>query len=90
PAMVAVAPTLAYDSAAIGDRYGGQVPQALLARVDLPALVVVGGADHAFMVDVAHALVAGLPDARLAQLEGQGHDASPEVVAPPVVSFLRS
>jgi pimeloyl-ACP methyl ester carboxylesterase len=90
PDMVDVAPTLAYDSAALGDRDGGLVPGGVLARVDVPALVLVGGASPAFMVEVAQALTSGLPDARLEQLAGQGHDASPEAVAPPVVSFLSS
>jgi pimeloyl-ACP methyl ester carboxylesterase len=66
------------------------VPGGVLARVDVPALVLVGGASPAFMVEVAQALTSGLPDARLEQLAGQGHDASPEAVAPPVVSFLSS
>jgi hypothetical protein len=88
PAMVEVAPTLAYDSAAMGDRAGGLVPDAVLARMGVPALVLVGGASPAFMGDVAAALVDGLPQARLARLTGQGHDAPPEVVAPHVVPFL--
>lgn len=90
PAMVGVAPTLAYDSAAMGDRDGGLVPQELLARVEVPALVLVGGAEHAFMVEVAGSLIEGLPDARLVRLAGQGHDVAADVVAPHVVSFLTS
>ena len=88
PAMEAVAPTLAYDSAAMGDREGGLVPADLLGGVDVPSLVVVGGADHGFMIDVAHSLVADLPEARLAHLSGAGHDAGPDVVAPAVLPFL--
>ena len=88
PAMEAVAPTLAYDSAALGDREGGLVPTDLLARVGVPSLVVVGGADHGFMIDVARALVAGLSDARLARLAGAGHDVGPDVVVPAVLPFL--
>ena len=88
PAMEAVAPSLAHDSAAMGDRDGGLVPHDLLARVGVPALVMVGGADHGFMIDVARSLVDGLPDARLAHLPGAGHDARPEIVVPPLVPFL--
>jgi pimeloyl-ACP methyl ester carboxylesterase len=90
PAVIGVAPTLAYDSAAMGDRDGGLVPTALLAAVDVPALVLVGGDSPAFMLDVAEALAGGLPDARVAHLAGQGHDAAADVVAPHVVSFLTS
>jgi pimeloyl-ACP methyl ester carboxylesterase len=88
PAMQAVAPSLAHDSAAMGDRDGGLVPHDLLARVDVPALVMVGGADHGFMIDVARTLVDGLPDARLAHLLGAGHDAGPDIVAPALLRFL--
>ena len=88
PALEAVAPTLAYDSAAMGDREGGLVPVDLLGQVAVPSLVVVGGADHGFMIDVAHALVAGLPEARLAHLAGAGHDAGPDVVVPALLPFL--
>jgi hypothetical protein len=87
-ALEAVAPTLAYDSAAMGDRQGGLVPTSVLAQVTVPSLVVVGGAGHPFMVDVARLLVDALPDARLAHLAGHGHDAAADVVAPELVSFL--
>lgn len=88
--MEAVAPTLAYDSAAMGDRQGGLVPTEMLPQVGVPTLVLVGGADHGFMIDVAHSLVAGLPHAQLEHLVGARHDAGPELVAPPVVRFLLS
>lgn len=88
PAMEAVAPTLAYDSAAMGDRDGGLVPADLLGAIDVPTLVVVGGADHGFMVDVARSLVSGLPDARLEHLVGAGHDVGADVVAPRILPFL--
>lgn len=88
PAMEAVAATLAHDSAAMGDRDGGLVPAELLAQINVPALVVVGGADHGFMVDVAASLAEGLADARLEHLVGAGHDAGPEIVAPAILPFL--
>lgn len=88
PAMEAVGPTLAYDSAAMGDRTGGTIPLEALGRVSVPTLVLVGGADHGFMVDVAHRLADGLPDAHFEQMEGAGHDVGPEVVVPRLVPFL--
>lgn len=84
----AVAPTLAYDSAAMGDLEGGLVPVDLFPRVQMPTLVLVGGADHGFMTDVAHLLVDGLPDPHFHHLLGARHDAGPDVVAPPVKRFL--
>ncbi|AWB93569.1 alpha/beta fold hydrolase [Aeromicrobium chenweiae] len=88
PALEAVAPSLAYDSAAMGDHDGGLVPEELLPAVTVPTLVLVGGADHGFMVDVARQLADGLPDARLEQLVGAGHDAGPDVVVPALLPFL--
>ena len=87
-AMEAVAPTLGYDSAAMGDRDGGLVPTEEIARIDVPTLVLVGGADHSFMIDVAHLLVAGIADARLEHLVGAGHDVGPEIVVPALLPFL--
>lgn len=89
PAMEAVAPSLAYDSAAMGDRNGGRVPDDLLAQVTVPTLVLVGGADHGFMVDVARRMVDALPDARFEQMLGASHDAGPDVVVPRLLPFLR-
>lgn len=88
PAMVGVAPTLAYDSAAMGDRDGGLVPAEVLAAVAVPTLVMAGGADHSFMLQVARTLVEGLPGAHLAHLEGARHDAGPDVVVPALLPFL--
>ncbi|MEV7397609.1 alpha/beta fold hydrolase [Aeromicrobium sp. NPDC092404] len=88
PAMEAIAPSLAYDSAAMGDSAGGLVPSELLARVDVPALVLAGGADHGFMIDVARQLTDDLPDGRMEHLVGAGHDAGPEVVVPQLLPFL--
>ncbi len=88
PAMEAVAPSLAYDSAAMGDADGGTVPTVLLARAEVPALVVAGGPDDGFMLEVARSLVEGLPDGRLEHLVDAGHDAGPDVVVPALLPFL--
>ena len=85
-----MAPSLAYDSAAMGDADGGLVPTSVLPSVTVPTMAMAGGADHAFMIDVARMLAAGLPNAAFAHLEGQSHDASPDVVAPPILEFLAS
>lgn len=90
PAMVAVAPTLAYDSAAMGDEQGGTIPTALLGLVAAPTVVLVGGADHGFMIDVARQLVDALPNAQLEHLVGAGHDVAGDIVAERITPFLTS
>ncbi len=87
-AMTAVAPTLAYDSAAMGDEHGGTIPTSLLPAAAMPALVVVGGADHGFMIDVARQLVEGLPKGTLEHLVGAGHDVAGDIVAARIAPFL--
>lgn len=87
-AMTEVAPTLAYDSAAMGDEHGGIIPTFLLAQVTAPTLVVVGGADHGFMIDVAQQLIAALPKGTLEHLVGAGHDVAGDVVAAHIAPFL--
>ncbi|MDQ3156077.1 MAG: alpha/beta hydrolase [Actinomycetota bacterium] len=88
PGMEAVGPSLAYDSAAMGDSSGGTVPVDLLARVDVPALVLVGGDDYGFMIDVAKQLADGIPDGRMEHMVGAAHDVGPEVVVPRLAPFL--
>ena len=89
PGMVAIGPSLAYDSAAMGDETGGRVPVELLGRVAVPTLVLVGGADYGFMVDVAREMTEALPDGRSEQMVGADHGAGPEVVVPRLLPFLR-
>ena len=62
PGMVALAPTLAYDSAVMDDlATGGAVPADLARRVTQPALVLVGGESPPFMHEVAQQLAELLP-----------------------------
>jgi pimeloyl-ACP methyl ester carboxylesterase len=89
PMFEAVAPTLAYDAAVIGsDR---MAPLDRAARVSVPALVMDGGANLAympFMHDTATRLAKAIPHARQRTLEGQTHDVNPEVLAPVLEEFL--
>jgi pimeloyl-ACP methyl ester carboxylesterase len=89
PMFEAVAPTLAYDAEAMGsDR---QAPVDRAARVAMPALVMDGGANLAympFMHDTATRLVKAIPHAQQRTLEGQTHDVNPEVLAPVLEEFL--
>jgi pimeloyl-ACP methyl ester carboxylesterase len=87
--LLAVAPTLAYDSAVMGDiERGGAVPADIVPRATRPGLVLVGGGNPPFMVEVGRRLLDLLPDARLQVLDGQGHVVPPDVLSPVVAGFL--
>jgi pimeloyl-ACP methyl ester carboxylesterase len=89
PGMEAVAPTLAYDHAAIlGEPWS--VPAELAARVSVPALVMAGDASLPFMPDAARVLSQAIPQGLLRMLEGQTHEVSPGVLAPVLVEFFTS
>jgi pimeloyl-ACP methyl ester carboxylesterase len=89
PGMEAVAPTLAYDHAAIlGEPWS--VPTGLAARVSVPALVMAGDASLPFMPDAARVLSQAIPHGQLRTLEGQTHEVNPGVLAPVLVDFFTS
>ncbi|MFF2727113.1 alpha/beta fold hydrolase [Streptomyces sp. NPDC058008] len=83
--LEAVAHTLAYDDALLGD---GSVPAARLASVTARTLVVTGG----FSTEVAHrttlALAAAIPRARHRTLTGQTRELAPHVIAPVLADFF--
>jgi pimeloyl-ACP methyl ester carboxylesterase len=86
PMFEAVAPTLAYDAAAMGkDR---AVPKRA-AAVSVPALVMNGTAIP-FMLDTATALAKVIPHARQRTLEGQTHDVDLKVLAPLLAEFFNN
>lgn len=89
PELVAVAPTLAYDFAVIGNAStGGAVPFDLLGRITQPALALCGTATPDWMIETARQVAEALPGGQYAELDGYGHDAPAEVVAPAVRRFL--
>jgi pimeloyl-ACP methyl ester carboxylesterase len=85
PAMEALAHTLAYDAAVIGDR---SLPTSLLASVETPTLVITGEQSPPFLRAAAQAAASALPKGRLAALPGQGHDINPDATATVMVRFL--
>ncbi len=85
PLFEAVAPTLAYDNAIMGD---GSVPADVAKAVKIPALVLDGGNSPAFMRQAADALAQLLPNGERRTLEGQTHDVAPEVLAPVLEEFF--
>jgi pimeloyl-ACP methyl ester carboxylesterase len=68
PQFEAVAPTLAYDHAVLGD---GAVPHERAARIAVPTLVANGGASPDFFAQAAKATEAAIPGAQHRVLEGQ-------------------
>ncbi len=87
----AVAPTLAYDAAALGkDR---SVPVERVTGIGMPTLVMDGGANYSlmpFMGKSATALAEAIPNAQHRTLEGQRHDVAMDVLAPVLTEFFTS
>jgi pimeloyl-ACP methyl ester carboxylesterase len=87
--LEAMAPTMAYDSAVMGDiSRGGAVPTDLAGRVTTETLVLVGGASPEWMIDVGRQVAEALPNGRLRVLEGQEHVVPPEVLVPVLKEFF--
>lgn len=85
PLFEAVAPTLAYDAADMGD---STVPTERAGALAIPTLVMDGGASFSFLHTGADTLAAALPYARRRTLEGQTHDVAAETLAPVLVEFF--
>lgn len=91
PMFEAVAPTLVYDAAAIGE--DGSVPVERAAAVNVPVLIMDGGANLTlmpFMHATASALAKAIPNAQQRTLEGQTHDVNMDILAPVLVEFFNS
>jgi pimeloyl-ACP methyl ester carboxylesterase len=87
PMFEAVAPTLAYDAAVMGE--DASVPTGRAARVAVPALIMDGGASEwPFMHITAVALANAMPHAQHRTLEGQTHEVAAEAIAPVLVEFF--
>ena len=54
-----------------------------------PTLILTGGSSFALFRPTAEALVAAMPNARSAILEGQEHNVDPTVLGPAMAEFLR-
>jgi pimeloyl-ACP methyl ester carboxylesterase len=88
PMWEAVAHTLAYDAAALGD--DGSVPTKRAASVAVPALIMDGGASYPFMHVTALALAKAMPHAEHRTLEEQTHEVAPQALAPVLEEFFNS
>ncbi|HEX8036422.1 MAG TPA: alpha/beta hydrolase, partial [Ktedonobacterales bacterium] len=91
PAFEAVAHTLPYDCAIVGDTGSGD-PRSLTrwASVTVPTLVMDGGASAPHMHHAAQVLADVLPHAQRRTLEGQMHDVAPELLAPILEAFFKN
>src|SRR5207247_3296829 len=89
PALEGVAHTLAYDGTVMGDTISGNPePLKRWASVGVPTLVMVGGESPPYQQHSVRALVETLPEAQLRTLEGQTHDAAPEILGPVLDEFF--
>ena len=89
PGLEAVAPTLAYDAAAMGKDRSVPIEQA--TKVKAETLVMDGGANleaMPFMHASAETLAKAVPNAERRTIEGQAHDVSSEILAPVLVEFF--
>jgi pimeloyl-ACP methyl ester carboxylesterase len=93
--MEAIAPTLPYDAACMGD---GHPPTDRLAKITRPTLVATGGASADaslggggdFFDRAADAIAASIPNAERQTVEGQTHMVDPKALAPVLERFFRS
>jgi len=83
--LEAVAHTLPYDAAIMGDY---SLPEATLAAVKAPVLIMHGGKTTPLLRDAAEDASALLPNGQLRVLAGQTHNAPAEVLAPVLAEFF--
>jgi hypothetical protein len=89
PSLEALAPTLLYDGLIMGEAMSGSAaPLRRWAAVDVPTLVMDGGASPEWMHHGADALAAILPAASRRTLAGQTHAVDPAVLAPALADFF--
>jgi len=89
PALLVIARTMPYDHEVMGDYdQGGTIPEQLVASIDMPTLVIAGGASPDFFRDTADRIAALLSNGTIAVLDGHGHEAPADIVAPAVAGFL--
>jgi pimeloyl-ACP methyl ester carboxylesterase len=86
--MLAVAPSMTYDLAVMGESSGGTVPTELMSSVTAPTVVLAGGESPEFFRTTAARVASLLPAAELVVLDGVDHGAPAEAVAPAVRGFL--
>lgn len=89
PGMEKIAHTLLYDQAIMeGKMSGTGMAKGQWDSVDVPTLVIEGGASPAWMRNSAATLAKALPKGQHRSLDGQTHGANPAVLAPVLEAFF--
>ena len=83
--LEAVAHTLPYDAAVMGDF---SLPAARFASITTPTLAIHGGKTDARLQKAVRAVAKAVPGAQLRTLKGQTHNVKPEVFSTVVVEFF--
>ena len=89
PGMEAMAPTLAYDNAVVGE--DRSVPVGIVTNIKAITLVMDGGASlesMPFMRPTADKLAKLIPNAQRLTIEGQDHDISSKILGPILLKFF--
>jgi pimeloyl-ACP methyl ester carboxylesterase len=82
---LALAPTLAYDAAVMGD---GSIPTDRLARIGAPTLVLSGSRSPELVRQAAARTATAVPGGRHDILADQDHNVAPAAIAPIVAQFV--
>jgi pimeloyl-ACP methyl ester carboxylesterase len=89
PMWEAIAPSMAYDAAAMGE--DASIPKNRASRLSVPTLVMNGGTtEFPFMHDTALTLANAIPNAQHRTLEGQTHEVDAEVLGPVLIEFFKA
>ena len=89
PGTEAMAPTLAYDNAVVGD--DRSIPVGIVTNIKAVTLVMDGGASlesMPFMRPTAYKLAKLIPNAQRLTIEGQDHDISSKILGPILLKFF--
>jgi pimeloyl-ACP methyl ester carboxylesterase len=88
PGLLALAHTVPYDVALCGP--GMRMPADRIAAIRIPVLLLDGGLSADRAGPPMKALADAIPDARRVTLDGQGHGAAADVLAPVLTEFFRA
>jgi pimeloyl-ACP methyl ester carboxylesterase len=83
--MLAIAHTLPYDLALLGD---GTVPAERYAAINVPTVVLYGSDSFPWAADVATRVSAAVPDAKTVAIQGQNHDVDAATIAPALTELF--
>lgn len=88
PMWEALAPTIAYDAAAVGD--DASVPTERAAQITVPTLILDGELSFPFMHVSATTLAKAISQAQHRTLKGQTHEVAAAAIAPVLVEFFEN